>query len=278
MTIEDCPKVSSNTRSKHASEHDKKVIAEQAKFRANVGALLFLCRCTMPMISFAVGRLGRFSSNSGESHWKEMKHLIRFIKSFRHMGIRYSRPNPGEPGYISSLVPKAILASYNSQKVPHFRCYTDSDFAGCPDSSRSTSGNVVVWMGAAISWASQLQACVTLSTAEAEMVALSKLSQEVIWLRRFIEEIFAYDIEVPTKIYCDNQATRKLIDNRVHHARTKHIKLRQNFVREHKDSGELDPVYIATDSNIADDFTKVLSQTVIDSHCPGIMGYVPKYS
>ena len=69
-----------------------------------------------------------------------------------------------------------------------------------------------------------------------------------------------------------------MIDNRVHHARTKHIKLRQNFVREHKDSGELDPVYIATDSNIADDFTKVLSQTVIDSHCPGIMGYVPKYS
>ena len=277
MTIEDCPKVNSNARGKHASEHDKKVIAEQAKFRANVGALLFLCRCTMPMISFAVGRLGRFSSNSGESHWKEMKHLVRFIKSFRHMGIRYSRPNPGEPGYISSLVPKAILASYNSQKVPHFRCYTDSDFAGCPDSSRSTSGNVVVWMGAAISWASQLQACVTLSTAEAEMVALSKAAQEVIWLRRFVSELLGGEFTVPSTIDVDNNATLDLVDNRTHHSRTKHINLRRNFVRERKASGELDPRWIDTKSNLADGFTKAVTQATNDSHCFGITGMHPIY-
>ena len=229
------------------------------------------------MISFAVGRLGRFSSNSGESHWKEMKHLIRFIKSFRHMGIRYSRPNPGEPGYISSLVPKAILASYNSQKVPHFRCYTDSDFAGCPDSSRSTSGNVVVWMGAAISWASQLQACVTLSTAEAEMVALSKAAQEVIWLRRFVSELLGGEFTVPSTIDVDNNATLDLVDNRTHHSRTKHINLRRNFVRERKASGELDPRWIDTKSNLADGFTKAVTQATNDSHCFGITGMHPIY-
>jgi hypothetical protein len=83
-------------------------------------------------------------------------------------------------------------------------------------------------MGAAICWMSSLQACVTLSTAEAEMVALSKGAQEVIWLRRFIGELLGQEITVPTNLLCDNMATLHMIDKRVYHARTKHIKLRQN--------------------------------------------------
>ena len=250
------------------------VLEQQAKYRANVGALLFLTRCTLPQISYAVGRLGRFSSNSGPEHWKEMTHLLKYIRTVRNMGIVYTRP---KSLYCHTLVPSLILSNWNKQKSEHFISYTDSDFAGCPDTLRSTSGGVVSWMGAAICWNSSLQACVTLSTAESEMVALSKGAQEVIWLRRFIGELMGGKITVPTKIYCDNQATLQLIDNRVHHSRTKHIALRQNFVREHKDSNELDPQYIATTLNISDMFTKPVNKSTMDSHIPLLTGMKPIY-
>ena len=173
--------------------------------------------------------------------------------------------------------PVELIPGQPCPQVRFLDRHTDSDFAGCPDTLRSTSGGVVSWMGAAICWNSSLQACVTLSTAESEMVALSKGAQEVIWLRRFIGELMGGKITVPTKIYCDNQATLQLIDNRVHHSRTKHNALRQNFVREHKDSNELDPQYIATTLNISDMFTKPVNKSTMDSHIPLLTGMKPIY-
>ena len=265
LTKLDCPKFS--------TEHTK---AMQAKFQSNVGALLFLARCTMPQIAYAVGRLGRFASNSGPPHWKEMQHLIKYIKTARNMGITYRRPTVGDPTFVRSQLPVAIVAEWN-QKRQHFRCYTDSDFAGCPDTSRSTSGLTVCWMSAAVSWASTLQACVTLSTAEAEMVAMSKAAQEVIWVRRLVGEIMGGTLKVPTPLYCDNVATLQLLSQRVHHLRTKHISLRNNFIKEQRDLGNLEPIYVPTDSNTADVFTKPCNQTVMDRHIKQITGQDPKY-
>ena len=193
------------------------------------------------------------------------------------MGIKYSRPVQGQSGYVSSLIPTAIMTSYNSQNVAHFQCYTDSDFAGCPDTLRSTSGGCIVWMGAAISWASQLQACVTLSVAEAEMVAMSKATQELIWTRRFISELMDSKFTVPSTIHCDNTAALALVDNRVHHARTKHISLRQNFIREQKLAGHVNPIHIATELNLADGFTKPVNQATHDNHCQYLTGMKPTY-
>ena len=159
----------------------------------------------------------------------------------------------------------------------NFRTYTDSDFAGCPDTSRSTSGLIVSWMSAAVSWGSTLQACVTLSTAEAEMVAMSKAAQELIWVRRLIGEIMGGSITTPTPLYCDNIATLQLLKQRVHHLRTKHISLRNNFIKEQRDLGNLDAIYVPTDSNTADVFTKPCNQTVMDRHIKQITGQEPKY-
>ena len=139
---------------------NKDLRKKQELFRANVGALLFLARCTMPSISFAVGRLGRFASNSGPEHWTEMNHLLKYCNNIRNQGIFYSRYDMTDVNRSSHGISSHVY-NHNRDK-PFFTVFTDSDFAGCPDSSRSTSGNVLTWMGAAISWSSSLQACVTL--------------------------------------------------------------------------------------------------------------------
>ena len=252
------------------------IAKQQEKYRSNVGIFLFLARCTLPAIAYAVGRLARFGSNSGPPHWKEMQHLVKYVKSVRNSGLKYTRPDPKDPLFINAATPTAIMSEWNRNK-PHFRCYTDSDFAGCPDTNRSTSGNCIRWMGAAISWSSTLQACVTLSTAEAEMVALTKGAQDVIWLRRFISELCGSDIKVPSPIYCDNRATLALLENRQFHSRTKHIALRENFVRERTDTLELSPIFVPTLSNAADIFTKPCNQTVMDRHWHFLTGMSPTY-
>jgi len=72
-------------------------------------------------------------------------------------------------------------------------------------------------------------------------------------------------------------ATLKLVDNRVHHARTKHIKLRQNFVREQKDAGLVNPIHIPTGDNLADSFTKPVARVTQDKHWFQLTGLQPRY-
>ena len=51
--------------------------------------------------------------------------------------------------------------------------YTDSDFAGCVDSRKSTTGYCFKFGNGAILWKSKLQECIATSTTEAEYVAAS---------------------------------------------------------------------------------------------------------
>uniref|UniRef100_A0A3Q7IZ38 Reverse transcriptase Ty1/copia-type domain-containing protein n=1 Tax=Solanum lycopersicum TaxID=4081 RepID=A0A3Q7IZ38_SOLLC len=61
--------------------------------------------------------------------------------------------------------------------------YSDSDYAGDVDTRRSMTGYVFNLGGSIISWKTTLQPTVTLSTTEAEYMALTKDAKEGIWLK-----------------------------------------------------------------------------------------------
>ena len=67
--------------------------------------------------------------------------------------------------------------------------YVDADFAGDIDSRKSTTGFVFTLGGTTISWASNLQKIVILSTTEAEYVATTEAGKEMIWLYGFLDEL-----------------------------------------------------------------------------------------
>ena len=67
--------------------------------------------------------------------------------------------------------------------------YVDADFAGDIDSRKSTTGFVFTLGGIAISWASNLQKIITLSTTEVEYVAAIEAKNEIIWLYSFLDEL-----------------------------------------------------------------------------------------
>ena len=67
--------------------------------------------------------------------------------------------------------------------------YVDVDFTGDIDSRKSISEFVFTLGGTAISWVSNLQKIVTLSTTEAEYVAATETRKEMIWLHGFLDEL-----------------------------------------------------------------------------------------
>ena len=71
----------------------------------------------------------------------------------------------------------------------NFACYSDADRAGDVSDRKSTSGFVFNLVGGPISWASKKQSSVSLSTSEAEYIALSLAIQEAKWIHRMLCEL-----------------------------------------------------------------------------------------
>ena len=100
--------------------------------------------------------------------------------------------------------------------------YTDSDWAGSIDDSKSTSGYMFHMGSGAISWASKKQPIVSQSIVEAEYIAANAATCQAIWLRKILTDLNERE-EGGTTIYCDNISSIALSKNLVFHGRSKHI-------------------------------------------------------
>ena len=136
--------------------------------------------------------------------------------------------------------------------------FSDSTWNSNPDNSRSRSGYAIFFNGCLIAWKSTLQTIVTLSSCEAEYVALNLAARETIWLRRLLAELLFP--QKPTAIFVDNQSTIALTKHKMVKPRTKHIALRYHWIKEQVAGGVFCVQYIPTGDNIADFLTKILSQ------------------
>jgi hypothetical protein len=102
------------------------------------------------------------------------------------------------------------------------------------------------------------QRCVALSTAEAELIALTLGTKEAVWLHRMINEL-GTQIEQLT-IFEDNQSAIILTANNKFSERTKHMSTRYFFVREKIRDGTIKVEYVSTENQLADIFTKPLQR------------------
>ena len=106
--------------------------------------------------------------------------------------------------------------------------YVDADMAGNRDNRRSTTGYVFTVGGTAVSWVSKIQSVVALSTTEAEYVAATEASKEMIWLQRFMNELGKkHDMGT---LYSDSQSAIHFPKNSAFHSKTKHIQLKYHFI------------------------------------------------
>jgi len=136
--------------------------------------------------------------------------------------------------------------------------YFDADMAGDRDNRRSTTGYVFTVGGTTVSWVSKIQSVVALSTTEAEYVAATEASKEMIWLQRFMDELGKkHDMDT---LYSDSQSVIHLAKNSAFHSRNKHIHLKYHFIRSVLEDGQLTLEKIHTSKNPTDMQTKVVTR------------------
>jgi len=94
--------------------------------------------------------------------------------------------------------------------------FSDSDWGSNIHDRKSTSGNCFSLGLGLISWCSKKQKVVALSSTEAEYIAMTHASTQVLWLRKLLEEIGEKQVD-PTILYSDNMSAIQLAYNPIHH-------------------------------------------------------------
>lgn len=204
------------------------------RYRSLVGGLLNVAVNARPDIAASVSILGRCVSRPTERDWKAAKRVLRYLKGTKQHKLEFG------PGNGWNLVG-----------------YSDADWAGDQSSRRSTTGFIFFYGSGPIAWVSRRQSCVSLSSMEAEYVALSEASQELIWLRRLFNEIGEGTAKATT-IFEDNQSCLSFVKAERTTKRSKHIDTKMHFVKDLCDQGDLELIYCPSGEMIADALTKPL--------------------
>jgi hypothetical protein len=209
-----------------------------------VGSLMYAQVCTRPDIAFAVGILGRYQSNPGMDHWKAAKKVLRYLQGT-----------------------KDYMLMYRQTDNLDVTGYSDSDFAGCVDSRKSTSGYIFMLAGGAISWRSTKQTLVATSTMEAEFVSCFEATSHGVWLKSFISGLRIMDsISRPLKVFCDNSAAVFMAKNNKSGSRSKHIDIKYLAIRERVKDKVVLIEHISTELMIADPLTKGMPPLKFKDH------------
>ena len=161
-------------------------------------------------------------------------------------------------GVMSYLVnTKTVGLTLSGSKKP-LEGYVDSDWAGCRDTRRSTTGYVFTFNNSPIVWSCKRQATVASSTVEAEYIAMGEAVRETVWLRGVLKALDCHQRD-STRLNCDNQGAIALAGKPTTHQRTKHIDIRHHMIREHIVAKTISLFYIPTVQQKADMLTKSLT-------------------
>ena len=189
------------------------LLAESASsYRRLIGKLIYLTNTRLD-IAYAVQQLSQYMSTPTNIHLQAAFRILRYLK--------------GTPG--SGLF-------YAATGTPQLRAFSDSDWAECKDSKKSTTGFLVYLSSSLVSWQSKKQSTVSRSSSEAEYRALASTTCELQWLTYLLQD-FRATFTQPATLYCDNQSAIQIATNPVFHERTKHIEIDCHLVRHKVNSG-----------------------------------------
>jgi hypothetical protein len=147
------------------SKNDEEEKINSSTFKSLVRSLRYLI-CNHPYIIFRVGIVSRFMETPTMTHCKALKWILWYIKGNIDFGLFYWY--------------------YNSFNLVG---YSDNNWARIMDDRKSTTGFIFYMGDTTFTWSSKKQYIVTLSTCEAEYVAIISCVFHAIWLRRLLKEL-----------------------------------------------------------------------------------------
>ncbi|GJS28630.1 hypothetical protein Tco_0489250 [Tanacetum coccineum] len=142
--------------------------------------------------------------------------------------------------------------------------YSDATWINHVEDSSSTSGWVFLLGGCAISWASNMQTCITGSTIEYEFVALVADGKEAKWLKNLIHVILLWPKPIaPISIHCDSAVTLAKAYSQIYNGKYRHLGVRYSMIRELIMNGVISIEFVRSQHNLADHLTKALARDLV---------------
>ena len=223
-------------------------------YRQVVGSLIYAMVCSRPDLSWVVTKLSQSLSKPRKGDWIMIKHVLQYIKGTLGKKLVYNKCSDGLD----------------------LHGYSDSDWAGDNTDRRSTTGYVFMLnpIGPPISWKSQKQSTVALSSCEAEYMALCDAAKEAKFLDMAMTDFVPDHSFRPIDIQVDNTGAIALGKNNMVTKRSKHIDIKYHFTRQCYNEGLIDITHVPTASNLADAFTKPLCKPKMDNFSGMLFGAV----
>jgi hypothetical protein len=216
-----------------------KVQNECSNYREIVGSLIYAMTCTRPDLCYIVTILSQHLANPSGEMCITLKHVLRYIKGTLNYELCFKKSNDGLELFGFS---DASWGSSRDRKSITGYCFNLNP------------------QGPAISWKCKKQPTVALSSCEAEYMALAAVAQESLFLTQLLQDIDRSKLYEPVTIYGDNQGAIALVENPVHHQRSKHIDIKYHFIRNACSEKKINVIYLPTSEMVADIFTKPASK------------------
>lgn len=223
---------------------------EQKMYRSGVGKLLHMMRWSRTDTLNSVRELSRFMQGAVLAHVKAMKRVMKYCVGTPNRGM-FLKPSgewDGSPDYEFKVTGRS-----------------DSDYAKDVERRRSVSGYSVFMNDAPVVSSCKMQGHVTLSVTEAELAAATQCAQDMLFVMRVIESI-GLKVKKPMILQVDNKGAKDLTHNWSVGGRTRHINVREWFLRDLKEEGLIEVRWISGDENSADLFTKNLQGPLFEKH------------
>jgi hypothetical protein len=227
LTRMDCPE-----------DEDQKREVGLLPYRSLLGSLAFLASRTRPDLSYAVNVLSQFQSNPGIVHWEILVKILEYVKSTSGIRLKLNR------------------------KTSDFQLttYSDASFASNRDDRTSIGGTLITFNSVPIAWRTFKQKCVSLSSMEAEYIALSESVKDSLFYDRVITELVQFvKFKYSSIVLCDNISAIDFSKSAIEKRRTKHVDIKFHFIRKLVLDNVVTLDYVNTKANLADYFTKAFN-------------------
>ncbi|CAI7782474.1 unnamed protein product [Closterium sp. NIES-53] len=220
-----------------------------------VGCLMYLMTCTRPDLAYSLSILARYVAPGRHrpEHMAAAKRVLRYLCSTSGMGLVLGGHSP------------VVLTGH-----------ADASWADDQATQRSSQGYTFSLGSGSVSWRATRSSSVLGSSCEAEIYAGAMAAQELRWLTYLLTDL-GEPPRSPPVLYVDNKAMLALCrEQRLEHI-TKHIALRYFLTRELQQRGQLRLVYVVSEANTADVFTKALAPCDHQRFCTqlGLVSVLP---
>ena len=179
-------------------------------------------------------------SKPEEQDWRSAKRLARYLKDSKRMVIEYK---------FQKLPEKVVV-------------WSDTDFAGCKRTRRSTSGGVVMFGSHCIKTYSQTQETIALSSGESEFYGIVKAAAMGLGMKGLMENL---GVSVEVQVNTDSSAA-KSITARKGAGRVRHIEVRELWVQDRVAKGDLKIVKVRGEDNVADGLTQHVDKQKMEQY------------